>query len=66
MKTGWMLEGETGLRRVFLRRGEFWVSLFYTNVNRFWHEDISQTLDSLHFAEMHLFASFGTYIIAMV
>jgi len=57
---------ETGLRRTFLRRGEFGVSFFYTNVNRFWHENISQALDSLHIAPMPLFASFGTYIIAIV
>lgn len=43
-----------------------WVSLFYTNGNRFWHEDISQTLDHLQIAQIILFASSGPYITAMV
>lgn len=66
MKASWKLEGEVGFRGDFWRRGELWVSLFYTNGNRLWHEDISQTLDSLQIAQMPLFASFGTYITATV
>lgn len=64
MQTSW--KGKQVLKRAFLQRKELWVRWFYTNGNRLWHEDVSQTLDHLQTAQMLLFASFGTYITAMV
>lgn len=66
MKPSWKLEGQSRLRGPLLRRGELRVGLIYTNVNRLWHEDISQTLDILQIAQMPLFASFRIYITAVV
>lgn len=52
MKTSWKQDREAGLNRAFLGRGGFGKSLFYTNGSRPWHEDISQSGDSLRIAPL--------------